>query len=297
MRIKFVSILVFSLPFFCVAQEEISPVLKKEKIYEIFLSNKIVNANTTQTLNKRVLDFRITHRFGSMFLDQPQGRHTLFGFDNASNIRFSFDYGITNKLTVGIGRSKTKEHIDANFKIRLIDQTTDKSMPLSVAWYSCASLTPEVDPDTSYRFFSSRLSYTHQVIIASKILPWLSAVVLPTYQHRNYVKGFVNQANNAKEMNDIFSVGAGFRLKINKTTSLVADYFFINSPYRKNNTNINFYNPLSIGLEIVTGGHTFQLNLSNASGILENDFIPYTNDTWMNGAYKLGFTISRPFKM
>jgi hypothetical protein len=279
------------------AQDDVVPVSKKEKVYEIFLSNKIVNANTTQTLNKRILDFRITHRFGSMFLDKPQGRHTLFGFDNASNIRFSFDYGITNKLMVGIGRSKSKEHIDANFKYRMIEQTTDNSIPLSVAWYSCASYTPETDSDSSYRVIGNRVSYTHQIIIASKIAPWLSAVVLPTYQHRNYVKGYINPQNNAIESNDIFSVGMGIRFKVNKTTSLVADYFFINSPYRKNNTLNNFYNPLSIGIEIATGGHTFQLNLSNATGILENDFIPYTNDSWMNGAYKLGFTISRPFKM
>ncbi|NUM49948.1 MAG: hypothetical protein HUU48_02415 [Flavobacteriales bacterium] len=296
MRIKFL-IPFFLWPLLSLAQEDVMPALKKEKVYEIFLSNKIVNANTTQTLNKRVLDFRITHRFGSMYIDSPQGRHTLFGFDNASNIRFSFDYGINNKLTVGIGRSKTKEHIDANFKIRLIDQTTDASMPLSLAWYSCMSFTPEEDPDTSYREFSSRLSYIHQLILASKVSSWLSVVLLPTYQHRNHIKGFVNPENQAKETNDLFAIGTGLRLKISKTTSLVADYFIIHSPYRKNNSSLAFYNPLSVGVEIVTGGHTFQLNITNATGILENDFIPYTNDTWMKGEYKLGFTISRPFKM
>ncbi len=296
MRIIFASLLCMQV-FALSAQSDSLPVFKRERVSETFLSGRIVNANTTETLRKRVMEVKIVHRFGSMHPDLPQGRQTFFGTDNASNIRLALDYGLSDRLTLSVGRNKTKQHLDAGMKFRLITQTTDATVPVSIAWYSCASLTPETDPDSAYRVFTNRLSYTHQLIVASRISPILSFVLLPTFQHRNYVKEYVNTNNQAIETNDIFSLGTGIRLKVNKTTAILADYFFIYSDYRKNNPNLAFYHPLGIGIEVVTGGHIFQLNLTNTAGIMENDFIPYTTDTWKNGGYKLGFTITRPFKM
>lgn len=266
-----------------------------EKVFATFKALKVINAQTNETVKKRVLDFRITHRFGNIG-SQSGGGHTLWGFDNASNIRFSFDYGISDRLQIGIGRSKTMEHLDGSIKYKLLEQSTN-SMPISVTLFSITAFTPERNIDDRYKKFEHRLSYVHQIIIARKFTDRLSLALLPTYSHRNLVDNFVNPANNAFETNDIYSIGVAGRIKLTHRTILVADYFYNFSDYRINNPNRAYYNPLSIGIEIETGGHVFHLNLSNSAGIIENDFIPNTRDSWRNGGYKFGFNISRVFNI
>lgn len=219
----------------------------------------------------------------------------LWGFDNAENIRFSFDYGITDKLQAGVGRSKTKEHLDGSLKYKLLEQTSKNSMPISLAIYSMMAYTPVRDLENYFIKPEYRLSYTFQTIIARKFGDRFSFEMLPTIVHRNYVTAFVNPHNGAEETNEIFSLGVGARLKLTKRTVLVADYFYVFSDYRLGNTAAPHYNPLGIGLEIETGGHVFYINLTNSSGIIENDFIVDTRDTWTKGGYKLGFNISRIF--
>ena len=107
----------------------------KKAVLATFKTSKIVNAQSTETVKAHTLDVRITHRFGNMGVQSNGGAHTLYGFDNAANIRISFDYGITNKLTVGVGRSKRYEMIDAMVKYRFLEQTTDDKIPVSVVAY------------------------------------------------------------------------------------------------------------------------------------------------------------------
>jgi len=268
---------------------------KPEKVIATFKTTKIVNAQSTETVKAKTLDFRITHRFGNMGTASNGGVHTLWGFDQAENIRFSFDYGITDRIQVGIGRSKRQELIDGNFKIKILEQTVDNSVPLTLVWYSNTAITPKKDIEKIYSKTIQRLSYSHQLIAARKFGNWFSLALLPTYTHRNIVANDVNRNNNAAETNSFFSMGIAGRLKLTQRFVLVADYFYNFSDYRINNPDKPFYNPLGIGVEIETGGHVFHINLTNASGIIENDFLPYTNDTWSKGGFKLGFNISRVF--
>ena len=173
--------------------------------------------------------------------------------------------------------------------------------------YSMASLTPMKESklyagaDSSWidsnKTFAHRMVYTSQLVLARKFAPWFSAVITPGYTHRNYVLESVNSNNDAQDENDIFSVGVGMRLKISRSVSLLADYFYILSDYRKDNPADPHYSPLAIGIEIETGGHVFHINFTNASGIIENYFIPHTTDSWSKGGYKFGFNISRVFQI
>jgi hypothetical protein len=229
-----------------------------------------------------------------------------------SDVRFSLDYGITKKLQVGIGRSVQMENVDASLKYKIIEHTTDNDVPLSITAYEIASITPE----KSSQFYSgtdsawiqknntilNRLTYTTQIILSKKI-GRISLIVAPTFNHRNYILSQVNTVTNGShsraeaDANNIPALAMGFRIRITRSFSIIADYFYVMSAYRKNNTVHPYYNPISIGTEIETGGHVFHFTLTNASGITENYFIPNSPDSWVKGGFKLGFDISRGFSM
>lgn len=282
------------------AQDDLLDMLEEdeggsEKVFATFKGIRIVNANTIETTKKKTLEFRITHRFGNMGVASNGGGHTLWGFDQASNIRFSFDYGVTDRLMIGIGRSKTNEHIDGSFKYRILEQTEDFKIPVSIAWYSNAAFSPQKDIDSLWSKVAHRFSYTNQLIIASKITPWLSLEVLPTIVHRNFVRYLVNNANGALDENTLYSLGFAGRIRITKRSAIVFDYFHTFGDFRSGNPNLPYYDPLSIGWEVETGGHVFHINLTNSAGIIAQDFIPNSPDDWSKGGYKFGFNISRVF--
>jgi len=296
--------LVMCLPNVIWAQDDLMDMLEKtdtsevieEKTSATFKTTRLINAQTVETIKARTLIFNILHRFGNI----SGGGHSLFGFDNASNIRFAFNYALTDKWLIGIGRSKVNEHIDGSMKYKILGQTTNNRIPLSIAWFSNMAFTPKIspqNPDGSNRWTKAahRLSYTHQLLIARKISSRISVEILPTLVHRNYVNSLTNAANGAKETNDLFALGIAGRVKVTKRLSLVADYFYTFSEFRESNDEFPYSAPLGIGIEIETGGHVFHLNFSNSSGVIENQFIPSTSDSWNDGNIKMGFNISRVF--
>jgi len=277
-----------------------------EKVIATFKGSKVINMQSTETVKKKTMDFAVSHRFGNIGTESGGGGHTLYGFDNSTDIRISFDFGITNDLTLGIARSKQNELIDGLVKYRILTQTTDNHIPVSLAFYGDMSYDPRIASQFYNGTVSSpdfhqteihRFAYTSQLLIARKFGWRLSVELAPTYQHRNFVAAFVNPDNGAEETNDLFSIGGGFRFKLTKRLAIIADYYYTFSDYRMNNSTNPFYNPLAIGVEIETGGHVFHLNFTNASGIIENNYIPNTNDNWLKGGYKFGFNISRVFNL
>lgn len=257
---------------------------KPAKVIATFKATRIVNAQSIETVRKGILDFRITHHFGDVG-GSGGGVHTLYGFDNAADIRFGFEYGVTDRLTAGFGRSKIAENLDFFIKYRLLQQTQDNKMPVSVTVFANMALTPQVN-DIAYDKFENRLSYVYEALIARKFNERLSLQLMPLFLHRNYI---ADPADN----NDVFSLGIGGRIKITKRFSLLADYYYTFSNYL---TTANaFYAPLGVGVEIETGGHVFQMFFTNNAGIIENTYIASTRSSWGKGEFKLGFTISRDF--
>jgi len=311
-KIVSLSVLVF-LCLSVFAQEDMLSLLDSDggkkthdKTIATFKDSKIINVQTTETVKKGTTSFNISHRFGNIGVASNGGGHTLYGLDNITDVRIGFDFGITDNLTLGIGRSKQGELIDALAKYRILSQTTDNHVPFSLAFYGCAGYNPQLplqfyngmaetlgfQQKTEYRF-----SYVGQLIIARKFGWRLSLELLPTYMHRNFVVANVNPANGAKETNDLMSIGGGARFKISQRVAIIADYYYTFSEYRMNNPNKAFFSPLGLGIEIDTGGHIFHLTFTNCAGIIENNYLPNTTDNWLKGGFKFGFNVSRVFNL
>jgi len=283
------------------AQDELEDLLnssaeekKSEHTIATFKTTRIINAHSIETVKKKSLDIRITHRFGDIG-GIGGGVHTLYGFDNATDVRIAFEYGITDYLTVGLGRSKgaaiIRELIDGHIKYRLLRQTVNDKIPLSITLLESTALTymqSSVDTFSEAYFsqFAHRFSYVTQVIIGRKFHDRFSLQIMPTYIYRNYVERL--------DENGIFALGLAGRAKLTKSFGIIADYFYVFSQFRQNKPD-EYYNPLSVGFEIETGGHVFHVNFTNSKGIIENQFLPYTTSSWTKGGFRFGFTISRVF--
>lgn len=294
------------------AQEDLLDLVKEDpnsqpskKVYATFKTTKIVSSQTIETVKKRNLDFRVTHRFGNIYNSSSnnalnEAAHNYFGLDNASDIRISFDYGITDDITIGIGRSKYREMYDGTFKWRFLTQRENNKIPVSVCFYGnlgYTSMTTDnlyagtIRPKTNE---AHRFQYASQLLIARKFNSWFSLQIMPTYVHRNFIRQQLNTNNNKEDQNGLFSLGIGGRIKLTKRFALVADYFYNFSGFQQNNP-AGYYNPLGIGFEIETGGHVFHINYTNGTAILESSLLTSTQDTWTKGQIKLGFNISRWF--
>lgn len=310
---KFLYSLLFIVPTFVVAQDTdlLSMVddgpKKSEPVYATFKTYRLGNAQTIETVKKNHLDFRIAHRFGNIYntdLDNPINEtfQSFFGFDNNTDIRFSFDYGLTDDITIGIGRNAMNKLIDGSLKWKLLKQTTDFKVPLSITFfgdigYSHAP-TSAIYGGINKNFETNelhRVNYVSQLVIASKLSKSISLEVLPTYMHRNFIQQRINTNNDAEDVNGFFSIGFGGRIKMTKRVCLIGDYFYNTIPFFQNNDKAT--NPLSFGVELETGGHVFSLFFTNAGGLIENNFIPYTYDKWTKGQIKFGFNISRTFAL
>lgn len=279
-----------------------------KKVYATFKTYKIGNAQTIETVKAKHLDFRISHRFGNMYNSNDanpinQTFQTFFGFDAVNDIRFSFDYGLTDDITIGIGRSRMNKQLDGSIKWKLLKQTSDFKMPVSVTFFGDIgynhSPTSIIYSGINKNFETKeahRVNYVSQLIIASKINRSISLELLPTFVHRNFITQRINTTNgNAEDVNDYFSMGVGGRIKITKRLCLIGDYFFNFAKFYQKNDNAKM--PLSLGVEMETGGHVFSLFFTNASGLIENNFLSYTTDSWQKGQVKFGFCISRTFAL
>lgn len=296
------------------AQDDLLDLVKEDpknepakKVYATFKTTKIVNAQNIETVKKRNIDFRVTHRFGNIYNSSSanalnEAAHSAFGLDNSTDIRTSFDYGITDELTIGVGRSKYREMNDATIKWRFLTQRENNKIPVSVCFYGnlgYTSMTTDnlyagtIRPKTNE---AHRVQYASQLLIARKFNSWLSLQIMPTFIHRNFIKQQLNTNNGKEDQNSLLSIGIGGRLKMSKRMALVVDYFYNFSEYQTKNPNA-YYNPLGVGLEIETGGHVFHINYTNGAAILESSLLTSTQDTWTKGQIKLGFNISRWFAL
>jgi hypothetical protein len=258
----------------------------REKVSNAFKSSRVINNQSMEMLAKGALDFRILHRFG----DISQGGYDFFGLDQAS-MRMGFDYGITTNLMVGVGRSTNKKEMDGFLKYRILWQEsgTDAKIPVSVVWISGITrngLRDPFGPELSNPSGTQRLGYYHQLVIGRKFNNKFTAQIMPTYIHQNVVP-------NTLTPNDLYALGFGGRYKVTKRVAVVCDYqyAFNRFPGRLS------YNPLSFGVDIETGGHVFQLHVSNAVGMNERAYISDNNGSFLDRGARFGFNLSRVFQL
>lgn len=252
-----------------------------EYTYGTFKGTRVINSQSVELTSKGELTLLISHRFGTV----NEGPYSLWGLDNAS-MRLGFEYGVTDFLTISYGRSSFNKTYDGFYKLKLLRQSKGaKKMPISAVLYSGLAInTIEKSTATKDIKFSSRLSYYNQLIIGRKFNSKISLQLMPTHIHRNVVKTKLDE-------NDLFALGTAGRVKLSSRFALTGEYLALLSDYNGIN------NSLSLGIEIETGGHVFQLQFTNSQGMTDNYFVGETQGTWGNGDIYFGFNISRGFRI
>ncbi len=247
-----------------------------EKVQNAFKTTKVINLQSTEVTDAGVLDFKINHRFGAL----NTGANNAFGLDQAF-IRIGFEYGAIPNLMLGIGRTSVDKTLDGYFKYRIMHQTSDNKKPFSLLLFGDVNSRRIKFPFLVSQ--SQRLAYCAQLILGRKFSESFSLELAPSYVHYNLAPFGVS--------NDQYALGIGLRQKITNRLSVNLEYIPLlgaNGVYK---------NSLSLGCDIETGGHVFQLHLTNSNGMVEPQFIGRNDNTWQSGSIRFGFNISRVFTL
>ncbi|WP_020535495.1 DUF5777 family beta-barrel protein [Lewinella cohaerens] len=282
-----------------------TPLTAQDQVYRTFKDSRVVNIHSPETLPKGRLDIRISHRFGDIGGDNG-GFATFYGLETASDVSIGGEYGVTDGLTVGLYRSKgagvsvegfpgLRQLLNGVGKLRLTKQEENGGAPLSATVMGMVSLSTQEKLEgagneasiASFPNFNHRIASHIQLILARKFSDGFSLQVSPGYTHRNLVP--------FEDKNGMFSISTGGRVQVTRTFGLLADAVFPLIDSRKSGT--GYFPAIGVGFEFETSGHIFQVNLTNATALMETDFIPYTTTDWTEGQFRLGFTISRWFNL
>ncbi|MDN3667778.1 DUF5777 family beta-barrel protein [Echinicola jeungdonensis] len=259
-------------------EESTEPV--DQKVTGTFKGTRLINGHTVETRPEGTLDFIISHRFGRV----NSGSYQFFGLDD-SNIRLGLDYAITDRLTIGVGRNSFEKIYDGLVKYKILWQESgEKNMPVSLVWYSNMAIKTFKRPDLPMNF-KRKLAYTHQAILARKFNK-ISLQLAPTLVHRNLVP-------RPTDKNNLYALGMGGKYQVTPGTAINLEYIYrANAPDNDRN-----HNAVAIGVDIETGGHVFQLHLTNSRAMTESGFIPSTTGDFWDGDIHFGFNISRTFQL
>jgi len=246
-----------------------------------FKANRVINLHSLETTSKRVLDIKISHRLGVV----TGGFQEWYGLDQAT-VRIGGDYGITDRLMVGLGRSSFEKTYDSYALYKFLRQSKGaRNMPVTALLMTSAAInTMEFPVPQRDNLFSSRMFYTHQLIVGRKFSEAFSLEVVPTLVHRNLVA-------TDEEAHDVFAMGFGSRLKLTKRLSLNTEYIYVLPDQLAE----QYRNSASVGIDIETGGHVFQLHFTNSTAMNDKGVVTETLDNWETGDFRFGFNVSRVF--
>lgn len=265
-----------AVPLFTFAQNDAD---EKTFANEAFEALKVVNFESTRLLSKNDFSFIVAHRFGNL----KNGIDTFFGLDDAIT-RLNFVYGISDALNVGVSRSSFSKIYEASLKYRIARQIHN-GFPVTITGFSAVLVNTALSRDFIPNIeFENKLGYTSQLLISRKVNRNFSVLLAPTVFHEGLV-------NLDTQDNTQFALGGGARYKITKRWSVVADYGW----HLNRADGSVFKNPFSIGFDLETGGHVFQLHFTNSRGINTNSFLGRTDGDWLDGDVFFGFNLNRTF--
>ncbi len=287
----FLALFIFFTPFISFSQDDLLKELEDsepgeiEYIEQTFKGTRLVNGQSIETKGQGELEFIFAHRFGPM----NGGAYELFGLDQAY-VRLGLEYGLTDQLGVGFGRNSVDKTMDGYLRYKVLRQSKGtRNMPVTVTAFAQGAIrmSPRKEDDPTGTLTTiNRLSYTAQLLIARKFNSRLSLQLMPTMIHRNRVDKTI-------EENDQFAIGAGGRLKVSRSVALTTEYY-----YRLNTFETNPYKDvLGFGIDIETGGHIFQLVLTNTRGLTERAWLTESDGDFFDGDIHLGFNITRTFQL
>ena len=274
--------LLLMLPFTLIAQEDLLKDIdtassSKTKVESAFKALKIVNIESTKLAAKGDFYFIVAHRFGSI----KDGFEGAYGLDNAVT-QLKFVYGVSDWFTISAARSELAYDFSGKF---LIKSQEDNGFPIAIAAFSSLAFNNTLKESNYPKMeFENRLIYVSQLLISRKFNSKLSLEVAPTFFHENFVIDD-NQENSQ------FAIGMGGRYKIAKRWSINVDY----AAHLNRSDSSPFKNPLSVGVDLDTGGHVFQMHFSSSQGIHEAGFLGNTTGDWTKGDIFFGFNLLRVF--
>jgi hypothetical protein len=264
------------------------PANKTKYITQAFWGTRVLNGQSLETTEKGQLDFRIQHHLGRL----NGGFNELFGLDQAS-VRLGLEYGILDWLSVGAGRSTLDKYYNGFIKVKILRQSKGKrNMPISLVGLADMGIVSGKWTNNSRKnYFSSRLYYTYQLIVGGYYWKRLSIQISPTMIHRNLVA-------TSQDHNDVFALGFAGRVRISNMVALTAEYFCVlpHQIYSQVNGN-DITNVFSVGVEINTGYHVFQIFLTNSAGSNEKQFISENTESWLHNGIHIGFNFTRQFSI
>ncbi len=248
-----------------------------------FKTNRIINLHSIENTAPGVMDVKISHRFGII----NQGVYDIFGLDVAQ-MRIGYDLGITDRLCIGGGRSTLDKAFDGYIKYKVLRQSSGKrNMPISVSLVAGMALkTIKYSEPDRVNYFWSRGYYNFHLLLARKFSEAFTLQLTPSMVHRNLTK-------TKAEVNDVFALGIGARQKITKRVTINVEYIYV----LPNQLAEQYVNSLSVGFDLETGGHVFQMHFTNSQGMNENAFITETVNKWDKYEFRFGFNLSRVFTL
>lgn len=268
-------------------EQEAKP--QTEYAFATFKGTKVVNLQSNELPGKGVLQYTILHRFGAFNNDFL---YNFMGLDNAQ-VRLTLDYTPFSWLNVGLGHTGFLKTYDAFAKYRLFRQSKGKvNMPVSITGFSGLYYSAQRFNDELPRNTSDRFRYVNELVIARKFNQDLSLALVPTLVHSNVVE-------TREDNNTVMALGLAGRYKFTDMHALTLEYVYQLNPngYIDPATNQRqlYNNSLSLGVDIETGGHVFQLFLTNSRGVAEPYVFAETTGSWLDGDIHFGFNISRVF--
>ena len=257
-------------------------VRKDRPVDATFKASKIILMPSVKNYDEKTLNFAIMHSFGEI----QTGYSELFGLDGAANIRFSLDYGLSEKLSVGVGRSRYFKNYDFRAKYNILEQMRSDKVPVSVAYQVDMGINTLERAYASPYVLADRFNYSHVLMIARKFSDKLSLQLMPTLIHFNRV--------GPDAPNTMFAMGFGGRYKLTSRAAFTYEYAGILGDRPERTKDL-----ISLGIDLETGGHVFQLFFTTATGLTEQFAIAQNStaffDTNPFGQFRWGFNVNRIF--
>jgi len=257
-------------------------VFSQDEILPTFDDTRLINTQTTEILKPGNAQFRLAHRFGNL----NSGFSELYGLDQAT-IRMGLDFGISKHIMIGAGRSSYEKTWDAFLKIKLLEQKN--GTPFTLTWFSNTMINGLKKDPTRSEYFSSRMSFAHQLMISRRFSDRLSLQIAPILVHRNLVP-------TEKDPNNMGAIVFAGKYSISRVWSIITEYG-LRIPEKGSVLFDPYYNSFSIGTGVNTKGHYFSFFLTNSQSIFERGFLFETNQSWIDGDIRFGFCIMRNFKI
>lgn len=272
------------------AQEEAQQQASSKPVRFTFGTGVLIDNQTIESPYKGGLELQIHHRFSLI-----ENYHNLFGIYGAANTRLGLNYGITDRLMLGVGTTKDYKLQDIQWKYNIIHQTEDNSVPVSLSYYGNIVLDlrkkDAFGPVERYRDIH-RLSYFTQLILARKFSKSFSAQIAPSVIYFNAVPQYTNES---KYKNLNFGLSAGARLSVTGSHSLLFEYDQLLTKQDLTDDALKPKPNLSLGWEIGTATHTFQVFVANYSQIINQRNLVFNTNSFSDGEYLFGFNITVRF--